>query len=994
MSISSIAIFLIRRRYIVFHPRIVHNLRRVLHMELVQSVLHQPANQVCLPMFSNILPGKAKADSAALQVAYNAIYEQSLHSRIGLLRSLLYEIIQEQSGSHTLELVKALYEGFMQLHANQEDDAVQHQALVRLIENLDYPSLTNVIRAFSLYFMLINVAEEQSLHSLRKRTVSQGSFAEVFQMIKAQGVGAKELAGLLQQMSYMPVLTAHPTEARRRSVQDILMKIFHCLQELDSETSAGVPSEKLRHVLLRHIRLLWFTNELRQSKVRVEDEIENGLRFFQNSLFRAVPVLYRDAEAALTQTYPGSNIEIPAIIKFGTWIGGDRDGNPNVTHDITLYALRRQHQSVIKLYLERLDELSTLLSHSSDFCSFNTELLESIEHDRDLFPEKTEDFAHHRASEPYRHKISYMQYRLRVREQGVGRLLRGKSYMPHAGAYENADEFIADLRSIRSSLLQNGDRESAEGKLKQLIHLAETFRFHLASLDIRQESTRHTETVAELLKLQELADYGRLQENERLILLTQLLGQAPREIDLGALTSDAKEMLQLFFAIAQAREEISPEAVGTYIISMAHTASHVLEVLFLAQQAGLVQTHEEEHFCHIQIAPLFETVEDLKHCESVMSALFENSVYRTLLERCGGPQEIMLGYSDSAKDGGILSAHWQLHEAQKHLNHIADTHDIKLRLFHGRGGTVGRGGGPTHQAILAQPPQTFNGQIKITEQGEIVAFKYSYPETANYELTLGSTALLKSMFAKLSPLQPERKDYLGIMDELARHGERAYREFTEETPGILDYFYETTPVNEISKLNIGSRPSYRKAGDRSKNSIRAIAWVFSWAQSRQTLPAWYGLGTALETWRGNSPENLARLQQMYETWPFFKNLLDNVQLSLMKADMKIAREYANLASDREQSERIFQLIQDEYQRCVTQVLHITHAHTLLENNLYLARSIKSRNPYLDPLHQIQVILLHRSRSLAASEDKHRHNPWEQALLRTLNAISAGMRNTG
>lgn len=414
---------------------------------------------------------------------------------------------------------------------------------------------------------------------------------------------------------------------------------------------------------------------------------------------------------------------------------------------------------------------------------------------------------------------------------------------------------------------------------------------------------------------------------------------------------------------------------------MAHSASHVLEVLVLAHQAGLTE--------HLRIAPLFETVEDLKHCEMVISSLFDLPIYRNLLKSRRDVQEIMLGYSDSAKDGGILAAHWQLYEAQKRLNQIAAGRNVTLRLFHGRGGTVGRGGGPTSQAILAQPPQTVSGEIKITEQGEVVAFKYSYPETAIYELTIGTTALLQATFTTFHPMQAERLDFLGIMDALARFSEESYRQFTEQTQGMMDYFYDATPVNEIAQLNIGSRPSYRKSGDRGKGSIRAITWGFAWSQSRQTVPAWFGLGSALEKWRDNAPERLARLQKMYQEWSFFRNLLDNVQTALNKSEMEIAKSYASLSQHHETNE-IFEIIAQEYQRCIVQILNITGQRHLLADNYFLARAQAHRNPYLEPLHHIQVMLLKRVRNLPNNEAQQ----WISPLLRTINAIAAGMRNTG
>ncbi len=925
---------------------------------------------------------------------YGELYDRELRNRIRLLGRLLGDVVKEQAGPYAFQVVETLRRGF--IHLRQGDDPEKRTELVTLIAKLDHVTLTSVIRAFHLYFGLLNVAEEQFLYCLRKRLGWEGSFLECFADFKKRGVSVEELQNLLEHLSFSPVLTAHPTESRRRSVQEILRQIFLCLQSLDEQDSDRPLPEATEYHLLRHIRQLWFTNELRQNRLRVKDEIENGLRFFLDSLFRAVPNFYRDAEQALKKTYPEAEFHVPGFLNFGTWIGGDRDGNPNVTTDVTILALHLHHQTVMNLYLDQITKIFPLLTHSSQFCTFSPELLASIENDRDFFPESLQERVYHHTTEPYRHKLMYIRHRLELRQRTIEQMMKGEEFELPRGAYADAGELLADLRLIRQSLVDNGDLDTADGKLKDFIRLVETFGFHLASLDLRQESSRHTQAVRQLLVRRGIKDYLDKRESERVDLLLSLLREPPIEVNRADFTAENWDTLELFYAIANIHQQISPRAFGSYIISMAHTASHVLEVMLLAHQAGLVKPEPEGEGwdCRLRVTPLFETVDDLKRCESVMSRLFESPEYRELVASTGGVQEVMLGYSDSAKDGGILSAHWQLYEAQKRLHEIASHCGLKLRLFHGRGGTVGRGGGPIHQAILAQPPQSISGEIKITEQGEVAAFKYNHPETAVYELTMGSTAMLKSTLTKFYPPAPERLDYLGIMDLLAQYGEEAYRELTENTEGVLDYFYESTPVNEISRLNIGSRPSHRKAGDRSKSSIRAIAWVFAWSQSRQTLPAWYGLGHALEKWRANSPERLGRLQNMYEEWRFFRNLLDNVQLSLLKSDMDIATEYAKLSSQGERGEAVFKMIQQEYYRCMTQVLHITQSHYLLENNLYLARSLTTRNPYLEPLHQIQVVLLQRTRQAMESEETSSAQVWMEPLLRTIHAISAGMRNTG
>lgn len=922
------------------------------------------------------------------------VLETQLRSRAKLLGNMLGSVIKEQAGEDIFKLVETLRFGFVRLH--EQEDLQKRGELEAMIAALDPLQLTHVIRSFNLYFFLFNAVEEQFQHELRKHKDWPGSFYECFSNLKERGVTADELQHLLHKISYTPVLTAHPTESRRQSVQNILRKIFHSLQNFRMDAIEQGLNEEQQHVLLRHIRLLWFTNEMRDNRLRVIDEINNGLRFYHESFFQAIPMLYRDADKALKEVYPEADFEVPPLLNFGTWIGGDRDGNPHVTTEVTVMALRRQHAMILEFYMSKLEDLSSLLTHSQNFASFSKEFLDSLAKDQADLPECVEEFAYHHASQPYRHKLLYVHERLRLRQAAVQRALQGEKFELSPQAYDKSFELVEDLTIIRRSLLQNGDPETADGKLKSMMRLVQTFRFHLARLDLRQESTRHTCAVDEMLKITGVEnDYQHLPEAQKLALLTRLLQEAPLKAALDKFSPEAKDVVELFVAIEDAYEDISERALGSYIISMAHTASHVLEVLFLAHQAGLVKKQDDEWICHIRVTPLFETVEDLKHCESVMSNLFDSTMYRDILKAESNKQEVMLGYSDSAKDGGILAAHWQLYDAQKRLNQLAAQYDIKLRLFHGRGGTVGRGGGPTHQAILAQPPQTVSGEIKITEQGEIIAFKFSYPQTAAYELTTGTTALLQATCDTLNPTNAERLDFLGIMDGLAKYAEQAYRDLTENTEGILDYFYEVTPVNEIAKLNIGSRPSYRKKGDRSKASIRAIAWVFSWAQARQTLPAWYGLGTALEKWREDAPERLARLQKMYEEWPFFRNLLNNVQFALIKSDMHIAARYAGqLSEHRQQSRAIFEKIQEEYNRCVMQVLNITGSQQLLENNYYLARSQFNRNPYLEPLHHIQIVLLERTRQLAREGKEKQAEIWMPSLLRTIHAIAGGMRNTG
>jgi phosphoenolpyruvate carboxylase len=586
-----------------------------------------------------------------------------------------------------------------------------------------------------------------------------------------------------------------------------------------------------------------------------------------------------------------------------------------------------------------------------------------------------------------------MKYRIEHSLTQVQQRLRGEAVLPDGYGYANVTEFLVDLRSIDTALRSHGDANIASLELHDLIRLAETFGFHLMQLDVRQESTRHSEAVYEILKAALGLDYNALDENERLDLLSEVVATpAGLFYDRTRLSANTQETLAGLEVIASMHREIGQGCFGKYVISMTHAASHIMEVMLLASQSGLVGRLGGRWFCHIGISPLFETIDDLNRIEPVLTQLFDNPTYRELLRVSGDRQEIMLGYSDSCKDGGILASSWGLSQAQRKIIALAESRGIKCLLFHGRGGTVGRGGGPTHEAILAQPPDTVRGQIKFTEQGEVLFYRYNNMETAVYELTMGITGLMKASLSLVQPVVLDVPEYLAVMDELAHIGEQSYRELTERTPGFLDYFYEATPVGEIGQLNIGSRPSHRKKQDRSKNSVRAIGWVFAWAQSRQTFPAWYGIGFSLATWCAGKPERLDTLQTMYRDWPFFRNLLSNAQMALSKSDMAIAKEYAGLCVDPETGKRVYSLIDGEYQHCVEWILAIANAKQLLEENPVLAASLKRRDAYLGPLNILQVFLLRQVRSvdLENAED----NPWLKPLLRSINAIAAGMRNTG
>lgn len=931
--------------------------------------------------------------------------DKELRARVKLFGNLLGKVIQAQSGDKVFAAVEVLRKGYISLRKN--DNPEKRVQLMHFISQLNAGTLTQVVRAFSIYFSLANIAEEDYQHRQRQRRINangplwRGSFEETLNEVRDGGVDSAQLQTLLNNLAYIPVITAHPTESKRRTVMEHLRKIFLTSKLLDEVRLGQHEEEEIHRQLKRQIQLLWKTDEVRARRPHVRDEIINGLFYFKVSLFQAVPEAYRQLEEAVNKVYgnhlaAGETIRVPSFLRFGSWIGGDRDGNPNVKPETMVMAVRLQMQTALRHYLDCIAELMRILTHSTPLITPSEALIKSIHQDLNECPNAFFGDSDRFSREPYRRKLYLILYRLRDNLRTVEYHLLPESELspPKGLGYATEGQFLQDLYCIRDSLISHGDSNIAAGELQNLIRLVESFGFYLLRLDTRQESGRHTEAVAELLQhLGIHSAYLELPESERQALLSaQLAREEKNAIEQQQLTSATRETLEVFHVIAKMRQEVSGQAFGRYVISMTHAASHVLEVMLLARLAGLAGRTQARWHCSLHISPLFETIEDLEHIEPVMTALLDDPSYRALLQASGNQQEVMLGYSDSCKDGGILSSSWKLYEAQKKVTALTGDRNVKCRIFHGRGGTIGRGGGPTFDSILSQPQGTVHGQIKFTEQGEVLSSRYSNIETAVYELSMGMSGLIKASACLVQPPQEEKRDYLGVMDLLAEAGESAYRELTETTPGFQDYFYEATPVNEIGLLNIGSRPSHRNKGDRSKSSVRAIAWIFGWAQARHTFPAWYGIGSALEQWRSGAPNRLAKLQAMYQEWPYFRAMLSNIQMSLAKAEMHIAEQYAGLCLDPETGQRIFKMIQDEYIRTMTQVLHIVGARVLLEENPSLALSLKRRDPYLDPLNHIQATLLRRTRDPALTSEERQN--WQDPLLRSINAIAAGMRNTG
>ena len=926
---------------------------------------------------------------------FDKLNDAQLRSSVKLLGKLLGNIIKSHAGDKVYMAVEKLRKGFINLR--KDNNQIKHDQLIRYIGKLDPITLKNVIRSFSKYFALVNVAEEAYQHINRTDRLKsgfdswEGSFDQTLRECKASEMDDTQLESLINSLRYIPVFTAHPTEAKRRSKLEAMRRIFNTILELQSYKGQSIKREELIDELQAEILILWRTDEVRLRKPTVLDEVENGLYYFRTSLFRAIPEVYRDLEKAIKRVYHTDNVKVPSFIRFGSWIGGDRDGNPFVTPDITRQAVYMHAETALHEYMRRAQKLSTLLTHSSGLTKPSDEFLSSSKDDDKYFQGAFEDTTQDFAKEPYRRKLKIIRYRLKERLNAIKQLKNKDSInCPHA--YNSEKELLSDLYLIKDSLISDNDNILNDFGLNDFIRLVETFGFYLVNLDIREESTNHSNAISEILKNHDNTDYDQLDESSRISSLENVIKSELTLDDIyPSLSDETKKVLDVFTVMKELRNEVSEHAFGNYVISMTHHASHVFEVLALAKLCGLISLKEGKLTASIQVTPLFETIDDLTRIEEILEDLFSNDTYTNLLGSYENSklQEVMLGYSDSCKDGGILSSSWSLYKAQQQVLDISKKYHIECRLFHGRGGTVGRGGGPTHNAILAQPNKTVRGMIKITEQGEVLSYKYAVPQSASYELELAISGLIKASKHLVIDDTVCTNNFEEIMSEMSIVGEKKYRDLTDDKEGIMDYFYEATPVQELAELNIGSRPSHRKKTQRSKYSIRAIPWVFGWSLSRHTLPAWYGLGSALNQMVVSDQSSMDKLKTMYSEWPFFRVLLDNIQMALAKSDLGIARDYSLLVKDRNAANQIIDDIEKEFESTVQTLLRIVGSDQLLSDNTKLSLSLSRRQPYLDPLNYIQVMLLKAHREIP-DEDTVNLDP----LLRTIHAIATGMKNTG
>jgi phosphoenolpyruvate carboxylase len=913
-----------------------------------------------------------------------------LRRDVRFLGHILGEVLVHEGGNELLDIVEKLREMSKSLRAQFVPEI--YEEFKNTIRTLEPGIRHHVIRAFAIYFQLVNIAEQN--HRIRRKrdyerssgeTVQPGSIESIVQELHSKNIPVSEVGEILSSISLELVMTAHPTEAMRRTVLDIHQRIANDVMELDNPTLTYREREQLREKLVGEVLTLWQTDELRDRKPRVIDEVRNGMFYFDETLFDVLPEVYHELERCLNKYYPDEKWHVPGFLRFGSWIGGDRDGNPSVTASVTRETLELQRQLALRKYEEGLKELMAHVSFSQNMVQVSQELLESIRSDREQLDLKQAD-TWRNEKEPYRVKLKYMIEKIHNTANPAA---------PDSKKYTAPSELAADLQLIERSLRSHYADFVADCYVAKLTRQVELFGFHLATLDVRQHSKEHENAMTEIMaKMSITPNYGELAEDEKIKLLTDVL-QDPRPITSFYLeySPSTQECLDVYRTIAAAQKEYGRNCIQSYLISMTRGASDLLEVLVFAKEAGLYRRDADGTVqCTLQSVPLFETIDDLHAAPAIMDVLFKNAAFRDSLDDIAPLQEIMLGYSDSNKDGGVLTANWELRMALRDITAVGNANGVKLKFFHGRGGALGRGGMPLNRSILAQPADTLGGGIKITEQGEVLSSRYSLQPIAYRSLEQATSALITAAVQARNPqMHPLEPEWNKIMALISENAQQKYQDLIFRDPDFLTFFKESTPLPEIGELNIGSRPSKRKNSDKFED-LRAIPWVFSWTQSRYLLPAWYAAGTGLQTFVQGKQENLNTLKQMYEEWPYFRSMIDSLQMALAKADLLIAKEYGRMIKDQAVATRIFSLIEQEYKLTSELILQISGQHEILDNVPVIQESIRLRNPYVDPLSYLQVELLSELRSL---RDK---NEDDAVLLRevllTINGIAAGLRNTG
>ena len=908
---------------------------------------------------------------------------EPMREDIRLLGTILGDTVREQNGEEVFDLVERARVESFRVRRSEIDRA----ELAGMFDGIDVHKAIPVIRAFTHFALLANVAED--IHRERRRAIrvaageppQDSSLAATYLKLDTAELDSATVAETLTGALVSPVITAHPTETRRRTVFDTQHRITELMRLHSQAHTHTADGRDIETELRRNILTLWQTALIRLSRLKIQDEIETGLRYYPAAFLEVIPRVNAEVRAALQARWPDADLLGDPILRPGSWIGGDRDGNPNVTADVVRLATSRAAYTAVAHYFVEITALEEELSMSARLVKITGELAALA------------DACHEpaRADEPYRRALRVIHGRLTATARQI--LDDQPEHELDLGleAYGTPEELLADLDVVDGSLRANGSAVLADDRLARLREAIRTFGFHLSGLDLRQNSDVHEEVVAELLAWAGVhPDYRSLTEADRVELLVTELGTRRPLIGDGAELSElARKELDICIAAARAVKVFGPLAVPNYIISMCQSVSDMLEAALLLKESGLIDASgaAPEAYCPVGIVPLFETIDDLQRGSSILEAALDLPLYRSLVDSRGGSQEVMLGYSDSNKDGGYLAANWALYRAELDLVESARKTGIRLRLFHGRGGTVGRGGGPSYEAILAQPPGAVKGSLRLTEQGEVIAAKYAEPRIAHRNLETLLAATLEASLLDVEGLGDEAEPAYEVLDDLAARAHRAYAELVHETPGFVDYFKASTPVGEIGSLNIGSRPTSRKP-TTSISDLRAIPWVLAWSQSRVMLPGWYGTGTAFEEWIADGDGRLEVLQDLYRRWPFFRTVLSNMAQVLAKSDMGLAARYAELVDDEALRRRVFDKIAAEHERTIRIHGLITGHDDLLADNPALARSVFNRFPYLEPLNHLQVELLRRYRSGDDDELVQR------GILLTMSGLATALRNSG
>jgi phosphoenolpyruvate carboxylase len=931
-------------------------------------------------MSSQAVPSDADVRSNRADDAQALEEDARLRNDIRLLGRILGDTVRDQEGEDVFDLVERIRQTSIRFH--RDEDRAARRELESILDSMSISETVRIVRAFSYFSHLANIAEDQNtIRQMRARKGARGApragaLADTLSLARTAGLASDQLRHFFKAALVSPVLTAHPTEVRRKSTMDREMEIAALLDRRERVQLTVEEAEASDERLRRAVLTLWQTNLLRRTKLTVLDEVTNGLAFYDYTFLHEVPQLTCALEDRLNDGEEKAG-ELASFLRMGSWIGGDRDGNPFVTAEVMRGTLRLQSSRIVQHYLEELHALGAELSIAAHLADVSEELRALAESSPDKSP--------HRSGEPYRLAVSLIYARMTATAKRL-KVEIARPPVGEAAPYAHVRELQADLDVLDRSLKANNARVIARGRLRLLRRAVDCFGFHLARLDIRQNSAVHERTIAELVDAAIPGmSYLALSEEARVALLSSELRNArPLASQFVKYSDETTSELAVFHAAAEAHANFGADAIPQCIISMCKGMSDMLEVALLLKEVGLINPSGRSA---INIVPLFETIEDLQACAGIMDRMLSLHDYRKLVDSRGSVHEVMLGYSDSNKDGGFVTSGWELYKAEIGLVEVFERHGVRLRLFHGRGGSVGRGGGPSYDAIVAQPGGAVNGQIRITEQGEIISSKYSNAEVGRSNLEILAAATLEASL--LHPRQPApKREYLTAMDRLSDLAFKAYRGLVYETDGFVDYFWASTVINEIATLNIGSRPASRKK-TRAIEDLRAIPWVFSWAQCRLMLPGWYGFGSAVETWISEHPDQgMPFLKELYREWPFFRMLLSNMDMVLAKSSIAIASRYAELVPDEALRERIFGRIRREWHLAIETLLDITGQDRLLQANPLLERSVRHRFPYLDPLNHVQVELMREYRAQNADEQVLR------GIQLTINGISAGLRNTG